>query len=331
MTDTPHQTGPTSPGKATSLADMVAGVEQPPRPGGLSRWAMLQIAVLGGLFLGMNAWQLPGLVDTWTIDPNWSHGFLIPLFSLYLLYARRGELLSAPRRVCLWGLPILVGGIVMTMLAFYPIGTPWIGQLSMVVALFGLVLYLAGPRVLRLAWLPIVYLMLAMPIPEMLYVRIALPLQNFAAKGATILLQLTGVEISVTASRLDVVSRSGVEHSLTVAEACSGIRSLIAYVALGVAWAYLQYRPIWQRVVLVASAVPIAILLNVVRVAITCMMYVIDKPEMGQGFMHEMAGIMMLAPAVLLFWLLGWLLHGLVIEVDEDAPAAGAGGETKKP
>jgi exosortase len=328
MTQTPRQTGlgpKTPPG---SLADMVMAVERPETVQGLSRWALVKIGILGVLFALLNHWQFSPLVDSWIVDPNWSHGFLIPLFSLYLLYARRTELLSAPRRTCLLGLLVLLGGIGLTIVGFYPIGTYWISQLSMPIVLLGLVLYLAGLQVVRVAWLPILYLMLAMPIPEMLYVRIALPLQNFAAKGATILLQLGGVEISVTASRLSVLSRGGTEHSLTVAEACSGIRSLIAYVALGVAWAYLEYRPIWQRGVLVIAAVPIAIVLNVVRVAITCGMYVIDRPELGQDFMHEVAGLVMLVPALGLFWLLSWLLHHLVVEVDEKPPPEAADGET---
>ena len=330
MTDNARQSGPARPGGATSLTELAAAVERPRPTGGLSPWGWAKIAVLAVLLALLNRWQFSRLVWAWRTDPNWSHGFLIPLFSLYLLYARREELLSAPRRTCLWGLLILLGGLGLDIFGVY-YRTWWFSQLSIPMMLFGVVLYVAGPAVIHLAWLPILYLVLAMPIPDMIYVQIALPLQNFAAQTATTFLQAVGVEISVTASRLDIVSLSGAEHTLTVAEACSGVRSLIAYVALGVAWAYLEYRPIWQRVVLVASAVPIAIVLNVVRVAITCLMYVIDKPEMGQGFMHEMAGIMMLAPAVLLFWLLGWLLHGLVIEVDEDAPAAGAGGETAKP
>ena len=328
MTENARQPGPARPASSTSLTELVAAVEPSVSAAGLSRWDWAKMAILGGLLAMFNRWQFRPLVETWISDPNWSHGFLIPLFSLYLLYARRQELLSAPRRACLWGLPVLVGGLAVTMLGFHPIGTWWISQLGIPIALFGLVLYLAGPAVMRVAWLPIVYLVLAMPIPEMLYVQIALPLQNFAARGATSFLQLCGVEMSVTASRLDVVSRLGVEHTLTVAEACSGIRSLIAYVALGVAWAYLQYRPIWQRVVLVAAAVPIAIFLNVARVAITCVMYVIDKPELGQDFMHEVAGMVMLAPALVLFWFLSWLLRSLVVEVDDDDSAEPEGGET---
>ncbi len=328
MTENARQTRPPTPAAPTSLTEMVAAVQRPAPARGLSWRGWAKIAVVAVLMALLHRWQFRPLVETWITDPNWSHGFLIPLFSLYLLYARREELLSAPRRTCLWGLPILLGGLGLTVVGFYPIGTWWISQVSIPIGLFGLVLYLAGPSVMRVAWLPILYLVLAMPIPEMLYVQIALPLQNFAARGATTFLQACGVEMSVTASRLDIVGRSGTEHTVTVAEACSGIRSLIAYVALGVAWAYLEYRPIWQRLVLVASAVPIAIFLNVTRVAVTCTMYVIDRPELGQDFMHEVAGMAMLVPAFLLFWLLSWLLRSLVIEVEEDSPAAAGGGGT---
>ena len=112
MTDNARQTRPAARARATSLTELVAAVERPDRrgravamgAGGRSRsWAAL-LALL-------NRWQFHPLVDTWITDPNWSHGFLIPLFSLYLLYARREELLSAPRRACLWGLPILLGGM----------------------------------------------------------------------------------------------------------------------------------------------------------------------------------------------------------------------------
>ena len=325
MTDTPHQGN--RPGKAnpSSLADMVSVAEMAAPNFAVGKSTIVKIAVLAALFAAMNYWQFRLLVESWVNDPNWSHGFLIPLFSLYLLYARRGELLSARRITCLWGLPIMIAGILTTFLGFYPIGNTWISQLSMTVVLFGVVLYLAGPAVIRIAWLPIFYLVLAMPIPEGLYTRLAYPLQEFAAKSATILLQLFNVQINVTASNLKIVSLSGRDYGLTVAEACSGIRSLIAYLALGVAWAYLEYRPIWQRVILVGSAIPIAILLNIIRVAITCTMYVIDKPELGQDIMHELMGMVMLAPALALLWLLSLVLKNLFIEVDEEKTAQGHG------
>jgi len=317
MTSSSRQEEPIKP--VGSLADLVAMTEKTSPAVRIGLAGAVKIVILAVLFLAFHAWQFPHLVGTWQHNPNWSHGFLIPLFSLYLLYARRGELLSAPRRVCLLGLIILLAGIIMTVLGFCPIKTFWVSQISMVVCLVGLVLYLAGPAVLKIAWLPIVYLVLAMPIPEILYTRISTPLQELAASVSTGMLQLAGVRIESTASSINIISLSGQEHTVTVAEACSGMRSLLAYFALGVAWAYLQYKPVWQRVILVVSAVPVAVGLNVVRVTSTAFMFVIDQPQLGQDFMHEFMGIVMLLPALLILGFLSWLLQSLFVEVEDQA------------
>jgi exosortase len=269
------------------------------------------------------------LVGVWYNESNWSHGFLIPLFSAFLLYSRRQELLSVPRRVCLWGLPVVLIAIVAEVLAVYPVKNTWTYWMSMVLLTFGLVLYLGGWRIIRLTALPILYFVLAIPIPGLLYERIALPLQNLAARASMLLLRAMGTEISVRASHLEIVSVEGNWYPLTVAEACSGVRSLLAYVALGVAWAYLTDRPIWQRVILVLAAVPIAILTNVLRVAITASMYVLDKPQLGQRFMHEFTGMLMLVPALLMFWGLAKLLDSLFVEVEDDEESESSpAGET---
>ncbi len=302
----------------TSLADLVAqpvlSAEQ--EQSGKTIWA--KIAIIAALFAWMNWWQFEILWDKWD-DPNWSHGFIIPLFSLYLLYARREELFSAERRVCIWGLPLVILSILVILAGVVFIGTYWVCEMGMVMLLFGLVWYLAGPKVLRFTWLPILFLAFAMPIPTMAYNMIAYPLQNLAALCSTVLLRLCGVTINVTASNMVITSISGVEHPLTVAEACSGVRSLMAYLALGVAWSYLEDRPIWQRVILVGAAIPIAIFCNVIRVTITCTMFVIDKQELGEKFMHTFTGMLMLAPALLMFWGLGKLMSSLFVEVDEES------------
>ena len=279
-------------------------------------WA--KVLVLAALFLWMNSWQVRVLVVTWIDDGNWSHGFLIPLFSLYFLYSRRDELLSAPRRVCLWGLPLMLLGIFQVLVGVYPIQNHWTSHLGMVPILAGLVLYLGGRSVLRVTWLPIVFLVFAMPIPSTAYGQIALPLQNLAAAASHVILRLFGVQIVVRQSSLTLLSLTGVERQLTIAEACSGMRMLMAFLALGVAMAYLDDRPVWQRVTLVIMGVPIAVLCNVIRVVITATMYVWDRPELGQDFMHSFTGMLMLAPALLMLWGLGWLLGGLYVEEDEE-------------
>jgi exosortase len=309
---------------------LVAAPVEAPTGERFSPATWVKIAVFAGLLGAVHHWQLPLLVGIWRRDLNWSHGFLIPLFSLYLLYARREELRAAPRRICLWGLPILIFGLIWQILAYYPVRNNWLTFLSMTVILFGLVLYLAGPQVIRLTWVPIFFLAFAMPLPKRLYTQIALPLQEFAALASTILLRIFGTEIEVTKSHLTIAGRSGAPYELTVAEACSGVRSLMAFVAIGVAIAYLENRPTWQRVILVIMTIPIAILINVIRVSITGTMYVIDRPELGQKFMHEFLGMVMLIPAFLLLWALGWLLQHLLIEEEEQPLETQPPGEGAK-
>ncbi len=318
MSRQPDSQSEVRPRRGGRLAEMVQSNPEDHPTGAWPRETWIKLAVLAALFAAVHQWQFRHLVLQWIHDTNWSHGFVIPLFSLYLLYTRRHDLMQVRRKVNLLGLPIMIVAILFEIIGFYPIGTYYICHLNMLLLLGGLVLYLCGWGMVRITWLPIAFLIFAMPIPDLLYARIAVPLQEFAADGATILLRLFGVEISTTASNLQLMSISGEWHRLTVAEACSGIRSLMAFLALGVAWAYLEYRPVWQRVVIVLSAVPIVVLVNVLRVAITCTMYVIDQPEMGQDFMHEVFGLVMLIPAAGLLWLESILLNSLFVEVDEE-------------
>lgn len=329
---------PAAASGAGRLADLVSDGSAPAVQ---QRWdtaTLIKMAALGGLFVAMNWWQFPILIGTWQHDPDWSHGFLIPLFSIYLLYVRRDELLSAPRKINMLGLPLLMVFIATTVLGYYPIGTYWVSHASMVFSLFALVLYMAGSRVIKVTWLPILFLLFAMPLPERLYTAVSLPLQNIAAQGATVLLQIIGVEVQSKASHLVVTSYSGVKHPLTVAEACSGMRLLMAFLALGVAMAYIERRPLWQRLVLMGMGIPVAVFTNVLRVTITSYMFVLDRPELGKDFMHEFTGMLMLGPALAMLWLLGWLLQVMFVEEgdetdeepsDEDDNPSVAGGEVE--
>ena len=274
------------------------------------------------LLVWMSFWQLRIMVRSWVDDPNWSHGFLIPLFSIYFIYTRREEIFAVRRRVCLWGLPVLLFGVFTILAGVYVFQVwwrgHWISNVGIIFTLMGLVLYLAGPKMLKAVWLPIAFLVFMMPWPESTYEKIALPLQNLAAYASASILQVFGVNIVVKASELTLVSQSGVVRHLTVAEACSGVRMLVAFMALGVAMAYLDDKPIWQRVTLVLIGVPIAIACNILRVVITSTAYVVDKPDFGTGFMHSFTGMLMLIPALGMLWCVSWLLRSLFVADEHD-------------
>jgi len=290
---------------------------------------------LAGLLIWMNFWQLRIIVRTWMEDGNWSHGFLIPLFSLYFLYTRREELFAVPRRICMWGLALLGLGIFTVLAGVYIYEAFWKGywfsHVGIIIIIMGLVLYLAGPSMLKTVWLPIAFLIFMMPIPGTTYGHIALPLQNLAAFTSAKILAVFGVVITQKASELSLVTVSGASRPLTVAEACSGVRMLVAFMALGVAMAYLDDKPIWQRVTLVLMGVPIAVASNVLRVIITSTAYIMDKPDFGKDFMHSFTGMLMLIPALLMLWGLGWILqHLFVADSHEEEDEEGPPGEAKE-
>lgn len=295
--------------------------------GGTShRETLIKIAVIGGLLVALNFWHLY-LLPRALSNPNWSHGYIIPLFSLFLIWSRRDELAAARKRACIWAVPMILLALLGQVIGFYALNRHyWFCRMCMVAMLFFLVLYLTGPDVIRVLWLPILYLALAIPLSRTAYEGLSVPLQNIAAKGSAGILAVFNIDIKVVASGLTIVSDEGYKHKVVVAEQCSGMRSLLAYVALGVAWAYLENRPVWQRIVLVASIIPVAIFCNVVRVAITCLAYYYDQPQLGEKFMHTATGMLMLVPALALFILLGWILKRLF--VDEEQPSHdGPGGQ----
>ncbi len=309
-----------------SLADLVSVSEPPRASNGLPVEAWIKLAVLGALFVIVNSWQWPFLWRNWVHEEDWQHGLVIPLFSLYLIYSRRHELLSAPRKTSFWGLPIILGSLLMITAGFYPVCVYFVSHVGMVFLLLGLVLYLAGFQVTKVVYIPILYWLFAMPWPKMLYSRVAFPLQNLAAKGSAMMLGVFGVDITATGSALDIVNVHNRAESLNVAEACSGIHSLMAYLALGVALAYLEDRPLWQRVTLVLCIIPVAIFTNILRVATTATMFYIDHRDWGVRVMHELTGLLMLIPTFLILWLISWVLKRMFIEVDEDDKPALQGG-----
>jgi exosortase len=323
MTDVRSQPLPAAPSAGKSLAEIAASLDRPTRSAPLSSAAWVKIGVVAVLFALVNRWQFHVLLYKWRTDANWSHGFIIPLFSLYLLYTRWGEILAAPRRSSLLGLAILVLGLAGSALGGFYFRNNWLSHASLVAALFGLTAYLAGWGVMRLAWLPVVFLILGMPLSDSVYDGIALPLQGLAASASGALLRAFGASVSVDALRLSITGRSGTPYALTVAEACSGVRSMMAFVALSVAWAYITDRPWWQRLVLVLASIPVTVACNILRVTLTGTMYVIDKPEFGEKIIHELMGVALLVPALGLLMLLSKLLSSLFVEVDEEdlAPA----------
>jgi exosortase len=280
----------------------------------------IKIAVIGAALFLLFKTEIMSMVNTWNDDSSWSHGFLIPLFCLYFLSQRKEEILNARTLPNYLGLVALVGCIGVYYYTVKMLGFGYPRQLMMIPTVMAVILFLGGWRMVAYTWLPVVYMVFAIPLPGALYDRLTIPMQKLASQASGFLLNMvSGLEATVRGNIIDVVYKGRVVEPLNVAEACSGMRLLMAFFALGVAMAYLHYRPWWQRVVLLLSTLPIAILCNIVRVTITGLICVMGYPEYAQGFYHDMLGLTMLPLAFGLYGLLAWFMSSLLVE--EEAPS----------
>jgi len=287
------------------------------------RWRELElhtyvkIVVIAGLFCFLFRNEINSIVHEWLTDASWSHGFLIPLFSLYFINMHKSKVLNLQTRPNFLGLFFLFCCILFYFFNIVsPSGYAYLRSISMLAALGAVVLFLGGWSLVKYTWLPIVFLIFAVPLPRRYYVGLTMPIRRWAANVAAVLLNLVG-DLEATASGvvIDVVYKGKhLEPGLNVAEACSGMRLLTAFVALGVAMAYLHYRPFWQRIILLASTIPIAIFCNIVRVTVTGFIYVLIHPKFTQGIYHDMLGIAMLPLAFGLYGVLAWFMSILFVE-----------------
>lgn len=284
----------------------------------LGVYTFIKVAVISGLIWWIFREEINGIVRQWVTNPSWSHGFLIPVFSLYFLNQSKDEILAIKEPRPSWFVGLLC---LLFFLVLYPVNIVMLkfmyGKPLIMIAVIGsAVLFIGGWKILKYTWLPVAYLFFAVPLPGRLYFQLTNPMRQLAAQVATLVLNLVPqLEATVQGSTIDVMYKSVVmEPGLDVADACSGMRLLMAFVALGVAMAYLHWRPIWQRLVLLATTVPIAILCNIVRVTVTGFIYILGNPKYAQGIYHDMLGMLMLPLAFVLYGGLAALMENLFID-----------------
>ena len=286
---------------------------------GLGVHNYVKMLIIGGLFIFLFHNEIGRIVRRWLTDSSWSHGFLIPLFSLYFINQHKSEILNLQTKPNYLGLFFLICAIV-----FYPLNIVhfqygYARPIGMIATLGAVVLFLGGWRLIKYTWLPIAFLVFAVPLPGRYYVRLTMPMRHVAARVAADLLNLVSqMEATASGVVIDVIYKGQrLEPPLNVAEACSGMRLLMAFLALGVAMAYLHYRPIWQRIILLVSTIPIAIFCNIIRVTVTGFIYVLLHPKYTQGIYHDVLGLGMLPLAFGLYGFLAWFMSSLFVEETE--------------
>ncbi len=308
----------------------------PPAPAGrllLSRLLAPSTLVRIALLTGAGVW----LFWTWLVTQNhyshtsgdWSHAYAVPVISAWLLWQHRARLDRLPTCTFWPGLIPIVMGIWSYL--FFAVGVPnHLGQgLSMTLTIFGLCLLLLGPGWMTYVFFPIAYLIFAITLPEKVMNLATWPLQHIAAQGGWVGLNTIGIKTDIAGNQLTVFDSTTLKsYPLNVAEACSGMRMLIAFTALGAAVALAATKMWWKRVVLIGLAGPLAVLLNVVRIMVLGVASLYNQ-NLSAGEAHTFIGTLLLIPG---FFLYMGILVALNKAVPESADReAGPGAGSKSP
>ncbi len=260
------------------------------------RTRIVWFAVLLGLVVLLYAGVLKSLVGQWWGDPDYGHGFLVPLFSGYVVWRQREQWLKSESKPANFGLLVMVGAILLLLVG--SLGAElFTSRVSLLALLAGMILFLAGWKVLRAVSFPLAFLLLMIPIPVIIYNQITFPLQLLASRFATFWLEVAQVPVLREGNVLILPN-----YSLEVVEACSGIRSLMTLITLAVAYGYLVEPRRSVRYALVILMIPIAIVSNAIRIMGTGVLTYYFGPKAAEGFFHEFSGwVIFLAALILMF------------------------------
>ena len=269
---------------------------------GVPRW---QGALLLMLIVWLYAAILARLFAQWINDPNFSHGIFVPAFVLFVLWQDRKKLAAIAPAPSWSGLPIL--GVALLMLMLGVLGAElFFSRVSLLILLAGLIILFQGWGFLRAVLFPWAFLILMIPIPTLIFQKVTFPLQLLASKLASVLLPVVGVPVLREGNVIVLPSMP-----LEVAEACSGIRSLLSLLTLAIIYGFLMDDRKWVRVVLACSAVPIAVAANSFRIFGTGLLVQYWDPEKAEGFFHTFSGWLIFVVSLILLFavhrLINWI------------------------
>ena len=244
----------------------------------------LRLVVLGVLIGFLYYDILARLATDWWIDPNFSHGFLVPVFSGFVVWQDRKQLAALPQKPSWFGLAVIAGALVVLIVGV--LGAEFfLSRSSLVLLIGGLVICFLGWGHFRAILFPLAFLFFMIPIPVIVFNQIAFPLQFLAARLGSSLLDLFGVPVLREGNVIQLPTMA-----LEVAQACSGIRSLMSLGALAVIYGYFLETRNLHRVLLALAAIPIAIVANGLRVMGTGMLGYYWDPDKAEGFFHTFSG-----------------------------------------
>jgi exosortase len=247
--------------------------------------------------------------EKWYTDPQYSHGFLVPIFAAVLLWLRRERLENAELTTAPLGLMAIGVG-----LALHLIGgrfsLEWLDMVSLLPVLVGLCLCLGGGAALRWAWPSIAFLAFMLPLPYRVETALSLPLRRLATAASTYVLQTIGFP-AVSEGNIIIIE----EARVGVEEACNGLGALFTFFAITTGLVLVIQRRWLDKVIIVLSAIPIALFANVIRIVVAAMLASLVGQEAANEFHNSAwAGLLMMTLAVGLLWLELWILSRLLLE-----------------
>ncbi|HIQ37603.1 MAG TPA: exosortase [Desulfocapsa sulfexigens] len=268
----------------------------------INRQAILSLGIMLGGLVFLYFPILQNLAHDWDTNDNYSHGYFIPILSAYLIYTYKDELKHLPLQSNILGLFLFAAGLVQLIIA--QTGSEFFLQrTSLIPVLAGLVLFCLGFAFLKKLFLPIVYLIFMVPLPAIIWNKIAFPMQLFGSFLTEKIVTLMGVPIFREGNVLHLAGTS-----LEVVDACSGLRSLTTLFALSAIFAILSNHKTWHKWVLFFAAAPIAIFANIVRLSATALLATKYGSDVAHGFLHDFSGIVVFAVGIVLLVVLSNLL-----------------------
>ncbi len=295
-----------------------------PTPPVMVCWGVLLAVVGWGYFQGLKFVVLNGWIQQ---TAEYGHGFVVPGFCLFLLWYRRDMFFPISTKSSLWGLVLLALCAALRWYSayyFYQV----IDAFSLIALAAGLALFLGGWRALRWAWPSIVFWVFALPLPQAMATQFRTQLMAIGTKFSVFFIQVCGIAVRAESNVIHLPDRP-----LQVVEACSGIRMLMLFFAICVGAAFVLRSPLWQKIVVVASAIPIAIFANVARITLTACLSEWISHEVADWLYHDFAGFLMMPFGLVLLFLELALLDRLFIEPETATarPISMAGGFVPMP